>query len=523
MFRRSPIVLILIVLFALFIWNARYVNTESMEKNTENKKVDSVVKNEDKHDFFLEKPSHLVSTAPFKISNKIDAPVLERGKSGEWDSVDLLNPSVIQRNGKYYNYYSGYDGNVWRTGLAISEDGVKWLKYDKNPVLDISPNAWDSTYIAANGSAIEFNNKVFYFYQGQSKEKKANIGLAISEDGMKFQKQPNPVLTPGSSHSWDSNGVADPYVIYHNGYLYMYFLGMDDINKQRIGVARSRDGFTWEKYQENPILDIGSKGSFDENGLGEPSIVYYPPYFYMLYTGRASDEIRDVGLALSLDGVNWKKLNVTGLFKDRKPGTWDDSVICDTTLMIDRNTGLVNVWYGGGNKKEPAQNLNGNVGMFTIDLGQQRNLGVFDPNELSKNKQIDSTSILKGSYAIEGEEGKKNVWVSKESNITLKRSGNSGINVRGYVPLSAHKQVDKNINDITLTFLVNDQEVLSQTFNEDKSFDIKIDYSKIKDIVGNEEFFKFGIKSSHDFNPSKANISKDQRDLAFILNYIGMY
>src|SRR5262249_39327385 len=40
-------------------------------------------------------------------------PVLGRGTPGEWDSGDALNPSVI-RNGELYNFYSGFDGKVWR-------------------------------------------------------------------------------------------------------------------------------------------------------------------------------------------------------------------------------------------------------------------------------------------------------------------------------------------------------------------------------------------------------------------------
>src|SRR2546426_993857 len=48
------------------------------------------------------------------------APVLTRGPAGTWDSVDVLNPSVVEWNGRFYNLYSGFDGRTWRTGLAVS-------------------------------------------------------------------------------------------------------------------------------------------------------------------------------------------------------------------------------------------------------------------------------------------------------------------------------------------------------------------------------------------------------------------
>jgi len=221
----------------LFFWNKHNCNLEKAARQGLIVKRDNVSQKDDESDFYLEKPTKLVYKAPFRISSKGEAPVLEKGKSGEWDSVDLLNPSVIHRNDKYYNYYSGYDGKVWRTGLATSEDGLKWVKYENNPIIDIGKDKWDSKYIAANGSAIEFNNKVFYFYQVVSNDSRTSIGLSISEDGINFTKQSNPIMVDGLAHTWDSNGVADPYVISHDGFLYLYYLGMDEVNKQRIGVG----------------------------------------------------------------------------------------------------------------------------------------------------------------------------------------------------------------------------------------------------------------------------------------------
>ncbi len=98
-----------------------------------------------------------------------DKPVLTRGAHGQWDSVDVLNPSVIRRGEKLYNYYSGYDGSIWRTGLAISSDGIAWEKHEANPILSPTPEDWDVSYISANGSAIEWKEKVLYFYQGVDK------------------------------------------------------------------------------------------------------------------------------------------------------------------------------------------------------------------------------------------------------------------------------------------------------------------------------------------------------------------
>src|SRR5258708_1032387 len=88
------------------------------------------------------------ATAPefwqFKGDRK---PVGGRGGGGGWDSVDLLNPSVVRWNGRFYNLYSGYDGRAWRTGLATSSDGRNWKKFDGNPVLSPLAATWEGEYI----------------------------------------------------------------------------------------------------------------------------------------------------------------------------------------------------------------------------------------------------------------------------------------------------------------------------------------------------------------------------------------
>ena len=243
----------------------------------------------------------------YSIVESLEEPVLEAG--GGWDSLDVLNPSVVAFHGLLYNYYSGWDGNTWRTGLAVSENGTEWEKED-HYLLDTRNDFWDNSYIAANGSAVCVDDRIYYYYQSlDASDGRSKIGLAVSSDGRRFEERTDvPVLEPGRDKAWDSHAVADPYVIAFGGQYYMYYLGTDNVGVQRLGAAVSKDGLHWTKYQRNPVLDIGARGTFDENGLGEPSVIYKAPYFFMLYTGRNNKEQRNIGIAVSRDGVNFKKL-----------------------------------------------------------------------------------------------------------------------------------------------------------------------------------------------------------------------
>jgi predicted GH43/DUF377 family glycosyl hydrolase len=254
-------------------------------------------------------------------------PVLTRG-----DASDVLNPSVVRHRGEYLNYYSSYDGHTWSTDLAASNDGIHWTKRERV----LSPDA-------GNGSALVRGDKILYWYQTGSP-----IEIALGK---------SVVLKTGPRGSWDEIGVADPYVIERDGELYMYYLGMDRARRQRLGVARSRDGVVWEKLISNPIMELGASGAFDEVGLGEPAVWSSGGSYWMLYTGRARGEKRRIGLAKSTDGISWTRQNLI----IEGTSDWDINVVCDPTVEVLPDG--VRVWFGGGDVARPDHGLHGQIGV----------------------------------------------------------------------------------------------------------------------------------------------------------------
>jgi hypothetical protein len=262
-------------------------------------------------------------------------PVLPRDNAS-----DVLNPSVAGRS----MFYSEFDGRTWHTAEATSDDGLHWVKRAR--VLSPDPRTWEGSYIAANGSAWSGGTEIWYWYQAGPRGA-PRIGLAVN-----WRKRPEPVLEPGPYMSWDERGVADPYVIRIDSYFYLFYLGQDRAARQRLGVARSRDGIHWQKLRGNPVLELGEPGSFDENGLGEPAVWSQAGFYWMLYTGRDLSENRRLGLARSTDGVHWTKL--PAVFAGAAP--WNAKVICDPEVAGGR------VYFGGGDVASPDENLNGQIG-----------------------------------------------------------------------------------------------------------------------------------------------------------------
>jgi predicted GH43/DUF377 family glycosyl hydrolase len=286
-------------------------------------------------------------------------PVLTRGDPGQWDSVDVLNPSVIHFQDHFLNLYSGFDGHTWHTGSATSPDGIQWRNQGKL----LSPSGWEGTYIAANGAALVQGNEILYWYQAGSPPR---IALARSSDGVTWRKEAGPVVPTGPPGSFDERGAGDPYVIRRGGQMYLFYLGEDRARRQRLGLARSNDGLHWEKLRSSPLLEVGSLGAFDENGQGEPAVWSSADAYWMLYTGRDHAERRRIGLAKSTDGVHW----------DREPESvplagselWNRQVLCDPTIEVVNQQ--VRVWFGGGDVARPDENIHGQIGVGVLVSGK---------------------------------------------------------------------------------------------------------------------------------------------------------
>ena len=90
----------------------------------------------------------------------------------------------------------------------------------------------------------------------------------------------NPVLQPGSSGEWDDGGFAGQAVLYDsNEGIYKIWYGASDGNNFRIGYATSSDGIAWTKYDDPSTTDPPYAESDPVLGLGPGSFESVWVYF----------------------------------------------------------------------------------------------------------------------------------------------------------------------------------------------------------------------------------------------------
>jgi hypothetical protein len=113
-----------------------------------------------------------------------------------------------------------------------------------SPQVVLSPDApWEGSDLAGP-SALVIGGQVFLYYAAAG-----GIGLALSQDGLTFQKQPAPVLAADPTVTWETTVPHAPSVaVYPDGQIRMlYGAGAS------IGEADSDDGgMTWHRIDGDP-------------------------------------------------------------------------------------------------------------------------------------------------------------------------------------------------------------------------------------------------------------------------------
>lgn len=238
----------------------------------------------------------------------------------------------------------GY-GTSFCASEAISGDGINWYLRAKNPILRPGPSGTFDSRSIRNLTLIQDDINYKLYYTGDN-EIRTEIGLAMSPDRITWTKHPaNPLLRVGASGTWESAQVRQPAIIVEGNVYKMWYDGYNGSTRS-IGYATSTDGINWTKYTGNPVLVAGPT-SFDITGVGEPAVVKVGNVYHMTYTGYDNAGTGRIGYAFSTNGTSWQKYYGNPILQLGSPGTWDDSYLASGALLYkDRK---FHVWYYGRN------------------------------------------------------------------------------------------------------------------------------------------------------------------------------
>jgi len=263
----------------------------------------------------------------------------------------LIDFVVLHENDQYHMWYSAGANDLtgYRAfGYASSPNGIHWKRYEENPLNFYCEESTLDTIQYWHFDIIRKDSLFLMWYAARLNDPstKLSIGFAWSVDGLNWTKYPEPVLKPGKGDEWDADAIGDPSVVFDGNTYHMWYNGMRNQLPKivHVGYATSRNGINWEKHPENPVLDIGEPGSFDDRWVVATEVYFNSSVYEMWYSGYNNIHF-EVGLAFSEDGVHWARSGKNPILKTGEVGTWDAAqIFASSVLTIDS---IQRMWYMG--------------------------------------------------------------------------------------------------------------------------------------------------------------------------------
>lgn len=294
----------------------------------------------------------------------------------QFDTACVANPVIVlphQRCPEWQCYYYGNNGG-WNngyksflptgsTGLAVSDDGIKWTRVPGSEcdgaVLAPSKSGWDCVHIGAN-DVLRVGEELHMYYFGGSDEEvsmgpmsvvglRMRIGRAKSNDnGRTWKKDENYILDYDESEGFFASW---PRVVqFKDGNPWKMTYHSFNGKKWRVYGAESTDcGDSW--YRTGLLLEgEDSEDAFDFKGIGTRSVVPHEDGLLMVYEGVCSKDVHRLGAAFKdLKTKKWTKMHggLPILEPGKAPlGDWASGVI-GTPYVVEMPDGSMRLYHCG--------------------------------------------------------------------------------------------------------------------------------------------------------------------------------
>ncbi len=212
----------------------------------------------------------------------------------------------------------GDAGSGWELG--------PFTKYEGNPILTPRGDTWEAKDVF-NPAAWSDGDSVWLLYRAEDTtgtgrwHGTSRLGLAHSSDGLRFEREPHPVLVP--TEEWElPGGCEDPRVVKVGDTFYLTYTAYDG-ETARLALASSSDLRSWTKHGL----------VFPDRGWTKSGAILETPIrgTYWMYFGDT-----DIWAAHSTDLLNWTVVEEPVLRP--RPGSFDERLVepGPAPLLTDR-------------------------------------------------------------------------------------------------------------------------------------------------------------------------------------------
>lgn len=218
---------------------------------------------------------------------------------GPNEAEGIAAPGAIVLGGRIHLFYQSYSVRDFH-GAAIlhawSGDGIHFHRDPSNPIVrprheDGAPFGWCSGR-AIDAEAAVIGDRLFLYYATRDPSgREQMIGAAaapLSPSGdysrarwtsltpgapMLRPGAPTELDDPGLDLAWEGECIEAPAVTVRDGRIYMFYGGNYNLGPQQIGVAVSDDGLRFRRLNNGqPVLTHGAPGAWNHGESGHPAV-----------------------------------------------------------------------------------------------------------------------------------------------------------------------------------------------------------------------------------------------------------
>ena len=264
-----------------------------------------------------------------------------------------------------------------------------------------------------NPTAVVRNNKVYLLYRAEDTVRRvggtSRLGLAVSTDGIHFNRMPKPVFYPGNdamkTYEWEG-GCEDPRLVESPNGVYVLTYTAYDGDKARLCVATSRNLTDWQKqglafgdFDNGKYRNTWSKsGAIVCKRIGNRFVAQKINGKYWMYWGD-KPQLR---LATSDDLLHWTPLETGAggkplVVAESRKGKHDYRLIEPGPFAMLTKNGILLIYNG----MNDAKNGDVNLPEGTYAGGQL----LFDAQDPTKLLDRSETHFIRPDqpYEIEGQ------------------------------------------------------------------------------------------------------------------------
>jgi len=233
-------------------------------------------------------------------------------------------PTVFQVKGSdsWLMTYIGFDGLGYQSFIAESNDLVQWdnnrlaMGYGPEGEFDhggvvLGAYLYKDYDIKSPRMLKKKKGNYYSLYgsyprQGGYELRPGYEGIAMSRDGITWKRAKNePILSVHQEDcgTWERDCIYQPWLLEHKGKYYNFYNAADG-HVEQTGLALSDNLLDWSRHDDNPVIPNGPEGSFNEKFSSDPKVFWDRDHWVCFFfgVGRKGAHIM---VAFSRDLFHW--------------------------------------------------------------------------------------------------------------------------------------------------------------------------------------------------------------------------